>query len=334
MASRAKKLNLFLRFDAGGLDGLGHASRSLELAKKLNKKFTVIICTTKKSIKFTFRNNFKFLLKKENEKEENYLSRISYKYKYPILFIDKNYQYSKEFLNTINKKYKQIFFYQNFSKGIPKRNIIINPTPNLNSSINLRREFKHNKIYSRNKYLIVPKSVLTKKGNYLGISLGGSDPKNISLTLLKFLIKIKWKFSTYLFVGTFFKFKKEINNLNLPKNIKIYKFNKKKFHSSRLAICSPGLTAFELLTQNVFSLYISHTKRHFNLGNYIEKKFKFSKNLNIYNKVRLNYFNKMLNYYWNNEKIIKKKTLNNKLNIFENSCKNVIDVIINEAIKK
>ena len=333
MASRAEKLNLFLRFDAGGLDGLGHAKRSIELARELKKKFNVIICITEKSKKFISRNNFKFLFKKKNEKEENYLLRISNKYKDPILYVDKNYQYSKKILKIINKKYKQIFFYQNFSKGIQKQNIIIDPTPNINSSINLKEKFKQNRIYSGNKYLIVPKTTSTKKGNYLGISLGGSDPKNISIKLLKFLIKIKWKFSTYLFIGPFFKFKKEINNLNLPKNIKIYQFNKKKFQSSRLAICSPGVTAFELLAQNVFSLYISHTKRHFNLGNYIEKKFKFSKNLNVFNKVKINYFSNMLNYYWNNEKIIKKIS-NKKLNIFDNSRKNVLDVIINETIKK
>ena len=69
MASRAEKLNLFLRFDAGGLDGLGHAKRSIELARELKKKFNVIICITEKSKKFISRNNFKFLFKKKNEKE-------------------------------------------------------------------------------------------------------------------------------------------------------------------------------------------------------------------------------------------------------------------------
>ena len=69
MASGAKKLNLFLRFDAGELDGLGHAIRSMELAKKLKKKFNVIISTTKKSKKFIERKNFQFFLKKKNEKK-------------------------------------------------------------------------------------------------------------------------------------------------------------------------------------------------------------------------------------------------------------------------
>ena len=66
MASRAEKLNLFLRFDAGGLDGLGHAKRSIELARELKKKFNVLICITEKSKKFFIFNNFKFLFKKKN----------------------------------------------------------------------------------------------------------------------------------------------------------------------------------------------------------------------------------------------------------------------------
>ena len=40
----------------------------------------------------------------------------------------------------------------------------------------------------------------------------------------------------------------------------------------------------------------------------------------------------MLNYYWNNEKIIKKIS-NKKLNIFDNSCKNVIDKLLMKQLK-
>ena len=334
MASGAKKLNLYLRFDEGEFDGLGHGARSIELAKELKKKFNVILCTNKISKNLTHRKKFKIFFKHKNEKEENFLLRISYNHKNSNLFIDKNYNYSKNFLRILSKRFNKVFFYQNFSKGIQKQNIIINPTPDLNSSVNLKKKFNQNKIYNGNKYFIIPKSRYTKKGNYLGISFGGSDPKNISIKVLKFLIKMNWKISTYLFLGTFFKFEKKINKLNLPKNIKIRKFDKIKFHGSRLAVCSPGVTAFELLSKKVYALHISHSKKHDNLGKYIEKKYKFSKNLNVFNKVKLNDFNNILNYYWNNKKIITNEVSKNKLNMFDNSCKKVVDVIINETKKK
>jgi spore coat polysaccharide biosynthesis predicted glycosyltransferase SpsG len=333
MATRAKKLNLYLRFDSGGWDGLGHAQRSIELARELKKKFNVILCTNIITKKLINIKNFNYFFKKKNEKEENYLLRISKEYKNALLFVDKNYDYSKHFLKVLNTKYQKIFFYQNFCQGIQEENIIINPTPNLNSSIGIQKKFRKNKIYNGNKYLIVPKSPVSKKKNYLGISLGGSDPKNISIKLLRFLVKINWKFSTYLFIGAFSNIEKKIKKLNLPKNIKISKFNKQKFQNSRLAICSPGITAFELLTKNVFALYISHSKTHFNLGNYIEKKYKFSKNLNIFNNVNIDNFSNYLYYYWNNKKKITGKIPKKKI-IFNNSCKRVLEIINYEANKK
>ena len=39
MATRAKKISIYLRFDIGNSTGLGHASRCIELAKNLKKKF-------------------------------------------------------------------------------------------------------------------------------------------------------------------------------------------------------------------------------------------------------------------------------------------------------
>ena len=287
MAIRAKKLILYLRFDIGGWNGLGHATRSIELAKELKKKFNVIICTNKLAKNFIKQKNFKYIYKKEKEKEERFLERVSELKKNPIIFIDNNYEYKKKFLRKLNYKYKKIFFYQNFSSGIQKENIIFNPTPELNQSIRINKKFKVNKIYSGDKYLIIPKSIYYNKKKYLGISFGASDPKNISLKLLKFLIKIKWKFPTFLFTGELSAFQKKIKKIKLPKNIRITKFDKKKLLKSCLAICSPGITAFELLNNYIFGIYISHSKKHNNLGNYIEEKYKFSKNINIYYKKKL-----------------------------------------------
>ena len=44
----------------------------------------------------------------------------------------------KKFLRKLNYKYKKIF-YQNFSSGIQKENIIFNPTPELNQSIRINK---------------------------------------------------------------------------------------------------------------------------------------------------------------------------------------------------
>ena len=330
MDVRTKKLDFYLRFDVGGWNGLGHATRSIELAKELKKKFNVILCTNKKTKQFLKNKNYKYFLKKEKENEEKYILRISKKLKNKILFIDNIYNYKSKIFKKVTKSFKKIFFYQNFSAGIQKDNIIINPTPNLNYSKKISKKFIENKIYSGNKYLIVPKSKDFNKGNYLGISFGGSDPKNISIIVLKYLKEIKWEFPTYLFMGSFSNIQNRIKKIKKSKNIKICKFNKQKFLNSYLAICSPGITAFELLLKSTFAIHISHTKRHSNLGRHIEKKYNFSKNLGIYNEIKLDKFKKYIYFYWKNEILIKKK-IQIKLNFFKNSCKEIMEVIINET---
>ena len=234
-------------------------------------------------------------------------------------------------MKILTTKYKKIFFYQNFSDGIQKENIIINPTSDLNQSRNLKKYLNKFKIYSGNKYLIVPYLNIKKKINNLGISFGSSDPKKISIKILKFLIKMDWDIDTNLFIGFYSKFQKEIRKINVPKNIQILKFDKEKFLSSNLAICAPGVSAFELLSQNVFALYVSHSKKHFNLGKYIENNYKYSKNLATYNKLSLKKFIKYLNFFWKNKKVLKNKKLKKKINLFNNSCKRILKIVINET---
>ena len=330
MATRAKKIDIYLRFDIGNSIGLGHASRCIELAKNLKKSFNVNLCTNLEAKKILKNKEFNFFLKKKNEKEEVYMLRIAKNKKEKILFIDTLYNYKTFIAKKVTRKFTKIFFYQNFSDGIQKSNVIIDPTPNLNSSRNIKKKFRGTKIFSGEKYLIVPKSYNYKKKNYLGISFGGSDPKLISFKILKYLKKMEWKNDTYLFLGPMFKLKKQLNEKNFMSNVKICDFDKKKLLRSSLAICSPGLTAFELLNNKIFSLYISHSKKHHNLGKYLVNKFNYSKNLKIYNELNFDNFKKIIYYYWNckkNPNSLKQK----KLNKMYNSSNKILKLILNEA---
>ena len=144
---------------------------------------------------------------------------------------------------------------------------------------------------------------------------------------------MKWENETYLFIGLMFKYKKKLIKIKTPKNIKICDFKKSILLKSSLAICSPGVTAFELLNSKIFSLHISHSKKHYNLGKYIEKKYTYSKNLNICNKLNYNDFKKNLNYHWNykaNPSSLNKK----KINLSNESCKKILKIILNEINQK
>ena len=65
MVFKTKKINIFIRFDVGGLNGFGHASRCIELAKHLSEKAKVNICTNQNVKKFFSTSNLKFIYKKK-----------------------------------------------------------------------------------------------------------------------------------------------------------------------------------------------------------------------------------------------------------------------------
>ena len=60
MATRAKKISIYLRFDIGNSTGLGHASRCIELAKNLKKNFNVNLCTNFEAKKILKNKEFNF----------------------------------------------------------------------------------------------------------------------------------------------------------------------------------------------------------------------------------------------------------------------------------
>ena len=331
MVFKTKKINIFIRFDVGGLNGFGHASRCIELAKHLSEKAKVNICTNQNVKKFFSTSNLKFIYKKKSESENNFLLRISKIKNKKILFIDKNYNYKSNILKLIEPNFSKIVFYQNFSKGIQKNNIIINPIPNLNDSINIEKRFRFNKIFNGTKYLLFPNNNKYKKKNYLGISFGGSDPKKLSIKIINLLKKINWDKKTIIFIGAAFKFKTELKKIPLPSNIKLKNFDTNSFFSSFLTISSPGVTSFELIYNKIFSLYVSCTSKHSSLGNYLEKNFKYGKNFGIFFKINHKNFKRALYYYWKKKYYFKNKF--NKYTLSNNSCKNVLKIILNEKKK-
>ena len=88
-----------------------------------------------------FTNNFSFkdfIKKKKSKKIQNFLKELIYSNHQVIRSLTNDYNYSYNHMKILTTKYKKIFFYQNFSDGIQKENIIINPTPDLNQSRNLK----------------------------------------------------------------------------------------------------------------------------------------------------------------------------------------------------
>ena len=146
--------------------------------------------------------------------------------------------------------------------------------------------------------------------------------------MLKCSIKLN-KHKTIILLGIDNNQKKSINKINKLPNIKIKKFNKKILYNATMAITSFGITAYELIHNNVFSLHISHSKEHSFGAKILENKFRLSKDLGEHSKLKTAKFEKKTYFYWNYLTKNNTKLKFNRLKLSENSLNNNIKVILN-----
>jgi len=104
---------------------------------------------------------------------------------------------------------------------------------------------------------------MIKKKYDIVISMGGSDPKNLSLMVTKSLSDLN-NLNIKIILGPFFKKFKELYRLTKnKKNITIIKSPKKiwkEFFKSDVVICNAGSTLYELAIQQVPTISISSSK--------------------------------------------------------------------------
>ena len=183
-------------------------------------------------------------------------------------------------------------------------------------------------MYFGKKYVLPGINYKIRKHDNNVVNFGGSDPKNITLKLMKKLNDENIKLNFIFLIGKAYKYIHELKRRNKLKNIKIRNFSKKLFFSSNIAIASFGLSSYELLNNNVFVFNISHSKKHSMNAKLFETKYRYSKDLGTYKEVKkINFLNKINN--------LKKKRFHHNQQLFGNnfelSSLNQIKKIINSS---
>ena len=288
------KQKIYIRFDCGGKFGLGHAIRCLKIINLFRKRDITICCNseTKKIFKI---NQYKTLVKRNNENEQSYLNRILSKSFRTKIIIDTIFYYKKKDLLRFEKKRDKFYFIHNFKTNFtPKCKVIFpNDYHKINDYLKIKRKTKF--LYFGKEFILPGVNYNIKKNNKIVVNFGGSDPKNISLKLLKKFNKEKINKDLIFLVGRDYKQIYKLKKYNKLKNIKIRKFSKKIFFSSKIAITSFGLSSYELLNNNVFSLNLSHSKNHSLSAQLFQKKYRYSKNFGTYKEINNIDFSKTIN---------------------------------------
>ncbi len=270
--------------------GYGHLYRCLTIASYLRKKkwkvnFNILgnLKSKQTIIKYKFKGDtylsFVSLLKKKpkiSDNKSSYIAIVDITHDYVltneaqllkfIKFLDKNYSkiviidsFGNQSLSKIYKHYRLSF------------NLLIIPyVTNLKSRKKIFSEIIGKKYFIfSDHFRNIKKRQIQKKANKILITCGGSDPKNVSISILKSLNKINIPLNVRVVIGPLFKnyLIKSIKKLSQSMKHKVVLFNsplhlRNHMLWSDLAISTSGLTKYELSLTGTPSILISIDEYH------------------------------------------------------------------------
>jgi len=320
---------IIIRCDAAEspIIGTGHLYRSILIYKYLKKKLNLynkeILLIVKNKDKFTISDKIlksekiKFLpintkIKDYSNQEINYINKFTSN----LLIIDRWGSINKNSINMLKKKHKKIILIDDGSKFKKLVNLSLNPLK-LNN-----KKTKNN--FSGHNYNILPSFFHKKKNNKnirksIFIFFGGYDRKKLTSFILKKLSTISVEFTLIIHE----KYKKITKNLKNKIQFYNNKGHYKKLQKSDIVICSGGLSMFDAIFFNKFTICFPQYKHQSVNINILSKK-KVVEKLNK-RKIK-NLKNIIYSYYENNDKIKELQKRQKKI-INERSIQKTLNLI-------
>ena len=311
------KKNIAIRCITEKSKGYGNFTRSLTLATSLksnghnvtfliNQNISVESVLSKK--KFAF---YKIPNKINYNIENNFLLNLHKKNNFELLILDMR-EYGEIISKKISKFLPTILIDDAFSKNVYS-DIVINGSINKKFH-NYNIKNKNTKLFLGSKFFMANenflknkksnKQIIKKKLFTVLISIGGSDPKNLTSFILNSIIDLP-NIKIIIIIGPFFTNISKIKSLvKNKKNIKI-KISPEKiwneFAKSDVVISKSGITLYELAIMGIPTLCISSFKHEEpSAKKFMNKKFLI--NLGMQNNVSKSLIKKNLSHLLDNTK--------------------------------
>lgn len=321
--------------DASIKSGMGHFIRSIAIAESLEEfgeKNILFLVEEKSNLSRYFKGlNFIYFNHLKTKKETfSFLKIIITRENPKLLFLDTRLDFPKNFfaslkdqsikIGTIDDGHEKrlesdISFYP------PQKSVYNLDWKNYKGNLNIGWEWiaLRSEFFKKEEKLIKINSNNKKKD--LLITMGGSDPKNITLLILENLTaEIFEEYNINIILGASNPHKFAINNFKLKVNDKFTLIENPScisdiMRSSDFAICTFGVTAYELAALQIPAFHICLDKDHLNSSQLFVKN-KMAVSLGIYKNL--------------DKKILKKFIFENKkleflLRQMRFNCKKFID---------
>lgn len=326
-------MNILFRVDAGGIVGLGHYYRSINLAKKLMARGHEVFFVHKES---SFWSDIEcHFIHFDIDTEEDQIKLIE-QLAIDLFYVDGILNFTEAFIHKVNDDYDcRIIFYQNISSARFLCDTFILPSIHQQSGFfeNFR---KSTKIYQGLEYFtfnekvesISPKSGISENIYNVAIVSGGSDPKNMLVKLYQMFKEwYQGEINFNYFYGNNYLFKS-----SLPSNAEnhnFHPFDLNEIMKNDMAITSFGVSAYEFMALKMPVIGIGHQTSNAEACNYLARKgllFSLGNIDNLSREFFLKEFDKIVNNVKLRRQVIKKSSLKIDLQ----GINRVIKIIENE----
>jgi spore coat polysaccharide biosynthesis predicted glycosyltransferase SpsG len=342
-------MKIIFRVDAYPEIGLGHFVRSIAIALELKKNINLKIVFAGEYSAYSLNelkgNNVNFISPGLSENEEDFMLRFLDSEKPNLIFIDNLFNYSATFLHEVKGKAKVILF-QNLCDGKYQADAFILPSAHHPVEIINDAGWQKNDVEFYHGFDYIPvndhiKNIIlhepwSASGHKISLTTGGSDPRGVMLQMISWLMKNDYSDIHFVVLpGENFILKKELENLKqkTPVNFIFKKFNYSDLESSDLAICTFGVTSYELIYLGIPFISIGHAENNARGSRILSGKLPFMKDLGLIDDLQEDVFHAQLKDFLSNPTLKTEFRETSRTLMDGKGINRIIGIILNQLYK-
>ncbi len=342
-------MKIIFRVDGYQEIGLGHIVRCKSIAENILKKDKnneIVFISKLDSYSNSILKNkdVQVINLLGNESEEHNLIKYVDQTKADVLFIDNIYNYEPEFLTELRKKIQVILFHFYRPACFYADKYILPSAHTSDAILSNKLWYKSEvKFFSGPNYVIINqeikeikrKRIENKKNNNilkLVVTTGGSDPKGVLLKVTEWLSNSNLKnVDICILKGQVFMHDKALTNLmkKAPSFIKIKVYDQNELIDADIAICTFGVSTYELMYLGIPVLSIGHATANAQGSSLLQKRYHALIDLGLFDELTENKFITNLELVLNSSKIRSNLSTKASVIIDGKGLDRVTDLILN-----
>lgn len=330
---------ILFRVDAGGKVGLGHFYRSLNLALTLKERGHEVVFTHLSSAFWQAISDFSFRHYELsfNNVESEMLSIICDE-KVSIFYVDGIITFSSQFIQEV-KKMAKIVFYQNLSDSKALSDVFFLPSIHQDEAFFEAFRSSTTVVYKGLEYFTFNKEIEqyspitfqnTTPVKSVAVIAGGSDPRNVLLTLYEMLDeqRLLKDVEFVFFYGNDYLYKNKIP-IELKNNVSFLPYNTSLIMSHDVIIAAFGVSAYEFMCLGKPVIGVGHQKTNADALKVVAEKTNAIFDMGVIDDLDIETFNntissllqdksKLMTMSYRAKEILDTKGINRVVNILEN----------------